>query len=82
MRRRNRYIPPSSTLSTGVLLSAVLEIPAFVVYMIYTNLDLGSYFEFQDPVMLLKSADGTLKGTSLDKWQTACITAAEKLGRL
>jgi hypothetical protein len=31
--------------------------------------------------MPLKSVDGTLNGTYLDEWQTACMAAAEKLGR-
>lgn len=31
--------------------------------------------------MPFSSIDGTLKGTSLDEYQTACLTAAEKLGR-
>lgn len=65
----------------GRALISCFKDPAYVVSSIYANLAPGGYFEFQDPVMPLKSADGTLEGTSLDEWQTACMTAAEKLGR-
>ena len=48
---------------------------------IYENLTPGGYFEFQDPIMPLRSVDGSLTGTALDEFQTACMEAAEILGR-
>jgi SAM-dependent methyltransferase len=65
----------------GRALISCFKDPAQVVSSIYAHLNPGGYFEFQDPVMPLKSVDGTLNGTSLDEWQTACMAAAQKLGR-
>ena len=48
---------------------------------IYENLTPGGYFEFQDPIMPLRSVDGSLTGTALDEFQTTCMEAAEMLGR-
>lgn len=65
----------------GRALISCFNEPAHVVSSIFKFLNPGGYFEYQDPVMPLRSLDGTLKGTSLDEWQTACMAAAEKLGR-
>jgi len=41
----------------------------------------GGYIEFQDYGLPLKSADGTLDGTSLEHWGIVMCEAARKLGR-
>jgi trans-aconitate methyltransferase len=55
--------------------------PPSVIDKIYENLAPGGWFEFQDPIMPLKSIDGTLDGTNLDQFQRHCMSAAEKMGR-
>lgn len=55
--------------------------PQSVIASIYENLAPGGWFEFQDPIMPLKSIDGTLEGTALDEFQKLCMEAGAKLGR-
>lgn len=55
--------------------------PPSVIDKIYEHLMPGGWFELQDPIMPLKSIDGTLEGTNLDKFQKKCMAAAVKLGR-
>ena len=65
----------------GRALVSCFKDPPSIISSIFTNLTPGGYFEFQDPIMPLKSIDGTLTGTYLDEFQTQCMAAAEKLGR-
>jgi hypothetical protein len=53
-----------------------------MVANIFRSLRPGGYFEFQEPVMPLKSTDGTLEGTSLNKSLTFRMAAAENLAAL
>jgi trans-aconitate methyltransferase len=65
----------------GRALVSCFKDPPSIISSIFTNLTPGGYFEFQDPIMPLKSIDGTLTGTYVDEFQTQCMAAAEKLGR-
>ncbi|KAH7381937.1 S-adenosyl-L-methionine-dependent methyltransferase [Cadophora sp. MPI-SDFR-AT-0126] len=65
----------------GRALVSCFRDPPSVITSIFANLTPGGYFEFQDPIMPLKSIDGSLTGTSLDLFQKSCMEAAEKLGR-
>jgi trans-aconitate methyltransferase len=65
----------------GRALVSCFKDPPSIIASIFANLTPGGYFEFQDPIMPLKSIDGTLNGTYLDEFQTQCMAAAEKLGR-
>jgi trans-aconitate methyltransferase len=65
----------------GRALVSCFRHPPSVLSSIFNHLSPGGYFEFQDPIMPLKSIDGTLSGTALDEFQTNCMEAAEKLGR-
>ena len=49
-----------------------------MVRKIYDHLAPGGYFELQDPVMPLRSDDGSLAGTALEEWGH---TLAEGMGR-
>ena len=53
----------------------------FIVNSAFDALAPGGYFELQDPCMPMRSDDGTLKGTSLDEWQTLIIGALKTMGR-
>lgn len=46
-----------------------------------SNLEPGGYLEFQDYGLPLKSSDGSLEGTSLQRWGELMCEAARKLGR-
>ncbi|KAE9373877.1 S-adenosyl-L-methionine-dependent methyltransferase [Stipitochalara longipes BDJ] len=65
----------------GRALISCFRDPPSVIAKIFANLTPGGIFEFQDPIMPLKSVDGTLAGTALDEFQTSCMEAADKLGR-
>ncbi|RDW65600.1 hypothetical protein BP5796_10292 [Coleophoma crateriformis] len=65
----------------GRALVSCFQDPPSIIAKIFANLSPGGYFEFQDPIMPLKSIDGSLKGTSFDEFQTSCMAAAEILGR-
>lgn len=65
----------------GRALVSCFRDPPSVIRSIFANLTPGGYFEFQDPIMPLKSIDGSLAGTSLDLFQKSCMEAAETLGR-
>jgi hypothetical protein len=53
----------------------------FNVNSVFGALAPNGYFELQDPCMPMRSDDGTLAGTYLDKWQTHIITALKSIGR-
>ncbi|KUJ09365.1 S-adenosyl-L-methionine-dependent methyltransferase [Mollisia scopiformis] len=55
--------------------------PPSVIASIYENLVPGGWFEFQDPIMPLRSIDGSLEGTAFDEYQKLCMEAGTKLGR-
>jgi hypothetical protein len=65
----------------GRALVSCFKDPPSIIASIFSNLSPGGYFEFQDPIMPLKSINGTLTGTYLDEFQTQCMAGAEKLGR-
>ncbi|KAL5330657.1 hypothetical protein ACEPPN_000176 [Leptodophora sp. 'Broadleaf-Isolate-01'] len=65
----------------GRALVSCFRHPPSVIASISANLTPGGWFEFQGPIMPLKSIDGSLDGTSLDEFQRSCMEAAEKLGR-
>ena len=65
----------------GRALVSCFKDPPSIIAKIFANLAPGGYFEFQDPIMPLRSIDGTLSGTALDDFQTSCMAAAKKLGR-
>ncbi|GAB7352342.1 hypothetical protein MBLNU459_g2784t1 [Dothideomycetes sp. NU459] len=56
------------------------DVPKFI-QQAYDNLEPGGYLEFQDYGLPLKCADGTLEGTSLQKWGILLCEAARNLGR-
>lgn len=65
----------------GRALVSCFRDPPSVLASIYSNLSPGGYFEFQDPILPLRSIDGSLSGTSLDAFQDSCMEAATILGR-
>jgi hypothetical protein len=65
----------------GRALVSCFKYPPSIIGSIFANLTPGSYFEFQDPIMPLKSIDGTLTGACLDGFRAQCMVAAEELGR-
>lgn len=48
---------------------------------IHSNLEPGGWLEFQEYGLPLKSSDGSLDGTSLQRWGELMCEAARKLGR-
>ena len=48
---------------------------------IFENLAQGGYFELQDIVFPCQSPDGTLEGTSLQKWQGLMLEGLRNLGK-
>lgn len=74
------YTRPFDYIHGRALVSCFRDPPS-VIAKIFANLTPGGIFEFQDPIMPLKSIDGNLSGTALDEFQTSCMEAAEKLGR-
>jgi len=52
-----------------------------VMASIFSALEKGGYFELQDICFPCKSPDGTLSGTSLEKWQGLMIDGLRNLGK-
>jgi trans-aconitate methyltransferase len=65
----------------GRALLTCFKDPRSILASVFANLTAGGYFELQDPIMPLKSIDGSLDGTHLGEFQTQCMAAAKALGR-
>jgi SAM-dependent methyltransferase len=55
--------------------------PKKVMRSIFDSLTPGGYFELQDIIFPCKSPDGTLEGTSLQKWQDLMLEGLRNLGK-
>jgi len=55
--------------------------PASVFRRAFDALEPGGYFEMQEVLFQPQSADGTVEGTALQKWNTKLLEAARVMGR-
>ena len=64
----------------GRALVTCFKDPGTVIASAFNSLVPGGYLELQDVILPMRAIDDTLKGTSLDHWQTITIDSAAKLG--
>ncbi|KAE9365566.1 S-adenosyl-L-methionine-dependent methyltransferase, partial [Stipitochalara longipes BDJ] len=65
----------------GRALLSCFSKPRMVMASIFSALTPGGYFELQDICFPCKSPDGTLEGTSLQRWQQLMIDGLRNLGK-
>jgi SAM-dependent methyltransferase len=65
----------------GRALLSCFSKPRTVMASVFSALATNGYFELQDICFPCKSPDGTLEGTSLQKWQTLMVDGLRNLGK-
>ena len=65
----------------GRALLSCFSQPRTVIASIFETLAQGGYFELQDICFPCQSPDGTLEGTSLQKWQNLMVEGLRNLGK-
>lgn len=75
------HFPQKFDLIHGRALLSCFFNPRKVMASIFDALSPNSYFELQDICFPCKYSDGTLSGTSLDKWQSLIIEGLRNLGK-
>jgi SAM-dependent methyltransferase len=75
------HFPQKFDLIHGRALLSCFFKPRTVISSIFSALLSNGYFELQDICFPCKSPDGTLSGTSIDKWQSLIIQGLRNLGK-